>query len=228
MIGYTYLDFLIMSIEFDEYKSIDIHQIIDANNTKYSTNNFKIIEIDDFNSKKIDMTHNYKKNITYNNHIDFWLNKQIVFNIKIENFKLYKNLATHKKHISYPVDEVHNSYVEHYKKILDTYFNDILQNGCTGIYKSYHINGFVKEEYFHNNCEIEGEYKSYHSNGNIEETCNYINGKKHGKWIKYYDNGKEQYWDVYRNGVKQLDWRYMTTIIVPQDYPQNKLHMLCD
>jgi len=41
------------------------------------------------------------------------------------------------------------------------------------------VNGTLREEYFHNNCDIEGEYKEYFNNGNIRVTCNYLKGKKH-------------------------------------------------
>ena len=150
--------------------------------------------------------------------------------MKINNFKLYKRQAIPKvlHQYSHPIDKVHNDYVSVYKEKLETYFNDILENGCNGIYKSYYENGALEEEYFHNNGEIEGEYKKYHQNGNIKETCNYLNGLKHGKWTQFHEDGKIQYWHNYLNGQQQLDWRYITQIIVPKDYPQDKISDLCD
>lgn len=154
------------------------------------------------------------------------LNKQIVFDKKISGYKQHKYLAT-------PIGYNHYSKILHeqvpkFKSILETYFNDILENGCNGIYKSYYPNGVLQEEYFHNNGEIEGEYKKYYENGKLKETCNYVNGLEHGRLEEFYENGKLKYWHNYLNGNKQLDWRYMTTLIVPKDFPQDKINMLCD
>ena len=228
MIGYTYLEYYIVTLECDDYKSCS--QIINAENATYYTSNYKIIEIEDFNYKSLDKTDNFKKNINYNNKINFWLNKEIAFYMKINNFKLYKQSAIPKvlDQYSHPIHKVHNEYVPVYKEKLETYFNDILENSCNGIYKSYYKNGALEEEYFHINGEIEGEYKKYHLNGKLKEKCNYLNGLKHGKWTQFHEDGKIQYWDDYLNGKKQLDWRFFTTLIVPKDYPPEKISALCD
>jgi hypothetical protein len=211
-----------MTIDCVDYESCS--KIINAENALYKTNNYKIIEIEDFNHKSIDFTKRYKKNINYNNKITFWLNKQIAFYMKINIFKLYKQSAIPKvlHEYSHPIDKGHNDYVSIYKEQLETYFNDILENGCNGIYKSYYENGALEEEYFHNNGEIEGVYKKYHPNGKLKETCNYLNGLKHGKWTQYHDNEKVKYWDDYLNGEKQLDWRFFTKLIVPKDCSSEK------
>ena len=228
MIGYTYLNYYIITLECDDYESSP--KIMNVDNATYYTKNYKIIEIEDFNHKSLDMTTNYKKNINYNEKINFWLNKQIVFDKKIYDYKYHKRSATPKilDQYSHPINKVHNDYVHVYKEKLETYFNDILKNGCSGIYKSYYPNGVLEEEYFHNNGEIEGEYKKYHENEKLKETCNYLNGLKHGRWEEFYENGKLKFWQNYLNGNKQFDWRYMTTLIVPKDYPQDKINMLCD
>ena len=90
MIGYTYLEYYIVTLECDDYETPS--QIVNADNALYKTNNFKIIEIEDFNHKSLDMTHNYKKNTNYNCKIYFWINKQIAFNKKISDYIFYKDL----------------------------------------------------------------------------------------------------------------------------------------
>jgi len=219
MIGYTYFNYYIMTIETDEYDFVD-KTIVDSYNASYVTTKFMIINIEDINSNKIDLIDDYIKNNIYQTKIYFYLNKQIAIDKKIANYKLYKDISSRKIQPGRP----------NYKNILDKYFSDIQTNGISGIYKSYYANGTLQEEYFHNNCDIEGEYKEYYNNGNIRVTCNYLKGKKHGKWTQYHenDNGKVQYWDDYLNANKQLDWRYMTTVSVPKDYPQDKIWMLCD
>ena len=217
MIGYAYIEYYIITIECDDYESSP--KIMNVDNALYKTNNFKIIEIEDFNNNKLDMTTSYKKNINYNEKINFWLNKQIVFDKKIYDYTFYKNLDRPYKKI-----QPNGS---RYKSIL-RYYNDIIENGCSGIYKSYYPNGVLEEEYFHNNGEIEGEYKKYYENGSIKETCNYLNGLKHGKWTQFHEDGKIQYWDDYLNGNKQFDWRYITILHVPKDFPENEIIMLCD
>ena len=204
MIGYTYLEHYIVTIEYDDYESCS--KIINAENALYKTNNFKIIEIEDFNHKSLDMTNIYKKNTIYNGKIYFWINKQIVFDKKIYDYKRYKKLAIPIpiNYYSHPVDKVLNKLVPKYKLILETYFNDIIENGCSGIYKSYYPNGVIHEEYFHNNGEIEGEYKKYHENGKMKETCNYLNGLKHGRWKEFDENEELKFCDDYINGVLQF------------------------
>lgn len=59
MIGYTYLEYYIITLECDDYETPS--QIVNANSATYTTKNFKIIEIEDFNHKQLDMTNNYKK-----------------------------------------------------------------------------------------------------------------------------------------------------------------------
>ena len=59
MIGYAYLDNYIMTIDCVDYESCS--QIINAENALYKTNNYKIIEIENFNHKSLDNTHSYKK-----------------------------------------------------------------------------------------------------------------------------------------------------------------------
>ena len=204
MIGYIYLDYYIITLECDDYESIS--EIINAENATYSTNNFKIIEIEDFSCKSLDITNIYKKNTNYNEKKNFWLNKQIVFDKKIYDYKFHKSNATPKvvNQYSHPIDKLHNEYVPRYKSKLETYFNDILETGCSGIYKSYYPNGALEEEYFYNNGEIEGEYKKYHKNGKLKETCNYLNGLKHGRWKEFDENEELKFCDDYINGVLQF------------------------
>ena len=67
-----------------------------------------------------------------------------------------------------------------------------------------------------------------YENGKLKETCNYLNGLKHGKWIDYHEDGKINHWEIYYNDMHTFDWRYITILHVPKDFPQDKINMLCD
>ena len=211
MIGFvSYLDYII-TIECDDYKSVDKH-IINHDYATFETDKFKIIKIEDVNEKDYTITEKYELNKIYDNKKSFKINKQCIINEIINNLHRSKLHADTSKYFK-------DSYNELIK---------FFPNGISGICKLYHNNGSLREEYFHNNGDIEGDYIIYYDNGKIKEKCNYLNGKKHGKWTQYHPDGKVQYWDDYLNGQKQLDWRFCTTCVVPKDFPKEKLHLLDD
>ena len=59
----------------------------------------------------------------------------------------------------------------------------------TGLIRTYHDNGILKEEYYVINDKKEGIYKSYYENGQIWVICNYIDGKKNGEYKSYSEDG---------------------------------------
>ncbi len=65
----------------------------------------------------------------------------------------------------------------------------ILPNGKReGLYRSWHYNGIIYQEYNCVNGKLEGLFRSWYENGILSEECIYINDKKEGFYRSWYDN----------------------------------------
>jgi antitoxin component YwqK of YwqJK toxin-antitoxin module len=220
MLGFTYLEYLIYSVEVevDNIKP-ESDDVINKDTATYKTNNFKVIEIEDIHGNKMDDVNlKYKKNETYSDELFVYLQKEIAVCIKINDMLKYSQLSVN--HYCSESTQII------YKNMINKHFTDIINFGVSGYLISYYDNGQIDEKYFHNNLEKEGEYIKYHRNGKIAESGNYINGKKNGKHTKYFDSGKVKEWNEFKNGDMVFDWRFLTHVYVSKG--QSISHLDCD
>lgn len=155
----------------------------------YETNNFKVIKIVDFYSDES---------------VD-----KIEYKINEYSYKFYKKLDNYEKKFitkSYEKDIVYTD-VRYYYKNMETAISENFMkyllykkygNNYSGIYKSYHSNGLIENEYFHINGNKHGIVKSYYSNGELLMETEYVNNQKHGTSKIY--NGELDVFENYNMG----------------------------
>lgn len=76
-----------------------------------------------------------------------------------------------------------------------------------GDYKSYYVNGKIKQSGFYKNGKGEGEFKYYFENGKMKAICFVKEDKKEGEWKEYFENGKLAEIGFYKNNKKEGEWK---------------------
>jgi len=156
----------------DEFSDYDTYPV-NYEYARYSTDDYKIINIQNEDEKILDLRFLLEKEIVY------YLSKDIVLDI-IRN----------------------DIFIENKNKLNKTYSGNQKLYYSTGILKSefYHVNGKIQGEYkeyyitgqlhkmcVYNNGNIEGEYTEYNKYGTIERIINYKDGVKNGKFTSFYN-----------------------------------------
>jgi antitoxin component YwqK of YwqJK toxin-antitoxin module len=162
--------------------------------------------------------------IEINNNLNMWIDYIYLDTEERQLYSDYKEDPINKKYISkhykilciydiknnkyiksiedYTLNEIYSNEIEYYLskeralvEIPLSLLPILFTNGICENRKTYYDNGFIFEEYFHNNGIIEGIYKKYYNNGNLQVECNYINNKINGIYKEYDRNGiyKEYY-----------------------------------
>ena len=72
----------------------------------------------------------------------------------------------------------------------------IISSDYTGIFKSWYVNGQLKEETTYKDGKIDKLDRSWNENGQLRVECTYKDNKKDGLCKHWYDNGqlKEEYY----------------------------------
>jgi antitoxin component YwqK of YwqJK toxin-antitoxin module len=78
----------------------------------------------------------------------------------------------------------------------------IPKNGRTGIWRFFHDNGLVKDEFNYIDGKINGNFKSFNELGKIKTEGSIKNDKIEGLYTSYYENGKISDQGIYVNGKK--------------------------
>ena len=181
-------------------------------------------------------------------HIDLNSNKKIVsysgvilngeqnghwkqYNIKGELIEEYY-MSNNQVDSNYPIftyyqsDELDKDIYTEKNILKEEYYCTGFINDCNlnGLYKSYYINGNIKEigvyknnsqydkwNYYYNDEQIQkeiifdkygnGNYKSYYKTGELLSAGGYRDYMKEGKWVYYYLNGNIEWTIFYLNGI---------------------------
>ena len=137
------------------------HNDIIKEYAEYTTDEYKIIDIQDEDGQILNLRFPLPKQINY------YLSKDIVLNI------INYDIFFEKKNI---LDKTFSGIQKSYYK------NGVLQS------EFFHCNGKIEGEYktyYNNKLSITNP-----QNKIIHEICNYINGKIEGEYIKYYESGQ--------------------------------------
>jgi antitoxin component YwqK of YwqJK toxin-antitoxin module len=186
--GYIPIKNFIISVNIlDSYNNSLYTYNYDSDKCIYITNNYQVINILNYIDNKCVSKINYE----YDEHF----------------YKVYYDLdATksgthipqiHRSKLEYNIDNIYTDYRFYYKNLdvalSKIYFSAKLYLNKSGLYKSYHEKGYIKEEFYHVNGNIEGLYKKYYNSCNeLEEEIEYVNGKKHG-FCKKYNGGLDSH-----------------------------------
>lgn len=89
----------------------------------------------------------------------------------------------HNKKLICYLSEMDAIYSQNFEYLIDyTKKNKI---GFVGYCKTYHENGFLKSEFYHNNGIKEGEYKEYYDDSRLHIECTFVNNQYHGEYLEY-------------------------------------------
>lgn len=153
---YIKINCYIFSIELCEDSKHNENRlnIVDKLYATYTTNKFKIIEIENMVTKEIiNKYFNYKVDDIICKSVKYYLTKERAF------FE-----------IKYDRDDI-----DEYKPIDKLYYIKFFNNNYSGLHRTWYDSGQLYEEFYHHNGSIEGLYKQYDMKGNIIWENNFIN-----------------------------------------------------
>jgi antitoxin component YwqK of YwqJK toxin-antitoxin module len=218
-IGYIPVRNFIVTIDvLDDYNKTIYKSDYDPNNCSYITQNYRVINIFNYTDNK------NVSEIEYEFNENFY---KIYY--KLDANTCYKLIMTTK--LKFIIDNIYSNERYYYKNydvaLSKNYMVCELYLNNSGLYKDYHENGYIKEEYYHINGIKQGFNKKYYQSGGLEEVTEYVDGKKHGiskKYngevdsIEYYVMGKKHGLCVYYN-FGRLGKEYKTEITFNNDIP---------
>jgi antitoxin component YwqK of YwqJK toxin-antitoxin module len=157
---YIKINCYIFSIELCEDSKHNENRlnIVDKLYATYTTNKFKIIEIENMvTTEIIDKYYNYKVGDIICKTVKYYLTKERAF------FE-----------IKYDRDDI-----DEYKPIDKLYYIKFFTNcgGYSGLHRSWYDSGQLQEEFYQINGNFEGLYREYFENGSIKNEYYYINNK---------------------------------------------------
>lgn len=122
--------------------------------------------------------------------------------------EFYKNgqLESRKKFKSINLSEVITEFTDSGRLKRSDY--KYLQYVKDGLYKSYHYDGKVKEEFEYKNGDKSGVWKEYFEDGKIKSESEYKDGKLIGTQKKYYETGALKAQWVYFEEEQKFDYYY--------------------